>query len=245
MSARETRRPTIYESASAPAQAPGPRRRSGALVAVLLVAVAVGAVVLLRAPARPARAAVTASPSPTASASRDAGAPGSRLADLEVHRGETATIRYRVTGPRAPTVGDPGRHGRRRTAGQGPAADGRGGCRQVARGGRAHRPGAGPLHLRAAVGEAATSPPRLTGPAPRVRRPPHPLPRRSSCSRRCRRASRARRRSRPPGSGSPAATATSPSRSSTPTARRRRVPRARAVPAGEPLQGDHAGRLAA
>jgi hypothetical protein len=98
---RMSERPTIYESAA--------RRRKrrlrgvtiGALVAVLLVAaLAAGAVVWLREGGGAAEGTIAHPPSPEASAS--AAVPALRLArlgDVAVHRGETATIRYRLTGP--------------------------------------------------------------------------------------------------------------------------------------------------
>jgi hypothetical protein len=94
-------RPTIYESAA--------RRRKrrlrgvaiGAFVAVLLVAaLAIGAVVWLR-DGGGAAAGTTGHP-PSSEASASATAPAlrlSRLGDVAVHRGETATIRYRLVGP--------------------------------------------------------------------------------------------------------------------------------------------------
>ncbi|HEY5168721.1 MAG TPA: hypothetical protein VIK03_04925, partial [Thermoleophilia bacterium] len=94
-------RPTIYESAA--------RRRKrrlrgvaiGALVAVLLVAaLAAGAVVWLRDGGGAAAGTASHAASPEASASAPAPALRlSRLGDVAVHRGETATIRYRLTGP--------------------------------------------------------------------------------------------------------------------------------------------------
>ena len=88
-------RPTIYESAAR-------RRRRrvrgaliGALVVALVAALVIGAV-WLRGGARagsPAATAAVAAPSPAAEPLRL-----SRLADLKVHRGESATVRYRVIG---------------------------------------------------------------------------------------------------------------------------------------------------
>ena len=94
-------RPTIYESA---ARRRKRRRRSvavGASVAVLLVAaLAVGAVFWLRDGDGAAAGAASHPASPEASAAATAPALRlSRLGDLAVHRGETATIRYRLTGP--------------------------------------------------------------------------------------------------------------------------------------------------
>jgi len=97
---RMDERPTIYESAAR-------RRRRrlrgaliGALVVVLLVAaVAVAAVWLRHGAGTPAATAAAATPSPSAEPLRL-----SRLADVEVHRGETATIRYRVVGHAAATT---------------------------------------------------------------------------------------------------------------------------------------------
>ena len=89
--------PTIYES-----RARRRRRRTciavlGALLALVVVAASVGAAaVLLRADEQGAgvsESAPPASPSPSASPAHVAG-----LADLEVHRGDKATVRYRVVG---------------------------------------------------------------------------------------------------------------------------------------------------
>ncbi len=90
-------RPTIYESA---ARRRKRRRRGvaiGAFVVLLVAAVAIGAVVWLRGGDHAAAGTAGHSPSPEASAT--APAPRlSRLGDIVVHRGETATIRYRLTG---------------------------------------------------------------------------------------------------------------------------------------------------
>ena len=92
-------RPTIYESA---ARRRGRRIRGavlGALVAVLAVVAAAGAaVVLLRGDEGAAAGAAGHSPSPSASPAKPA-LRLSRLAGVEVRRGEKATVRYRVTGP--------------------------------------------------------------------------------------------------------------------------------------------------
>ena len=95
---RMSERPTIYESA---ARRRGRRVRGaviGALVVVLAVAAVAGAVVFLLRDGDEGAAAGTASrspsPSPAAPALRL-----SRLSDVEVHRGEKATVRYRVSGP--------------------------------------------------------------------------------------------------------------------------------------------------
>ena len=92
-----SQRPTIYESAAR-------RRRRrvraaviGALAAVLVAAAAAGALVLLLRDGDEHAAAATAGHSPSASPA----APAlrlSRLGDIEVHRGEKATVRYRVIG---------------------------------------------------------------------------------------------------------------------------------------------------
>ena len=91
-----SQRPTIYES-----QARRRRRRRrgavlGALIAVAVAATAAGAAVVLLRGGEPGAGASTASspaeaPSPTATPAHVAG-----LADLEVRRGDKATIRYRV-----------------------------------------------------------------------------------------------------------------------------------------------------
>ena len=97
---------TIYESAR--------RRRKRrvravtivVLVVLLLAAVAVAAVFFLRGPETAASGDAAASPSPSLPASPSA-APArlARLTDVDVHRGETATIRYRVvTAPEATAV---------------------------------------------------------------------------------------------------------------------------------------------
>jgi hypothetical protein len=99
-------RRTIYESAA------GRRRRRvraaviAGVAAVLLAAVTVAAVYVVRDDPGAAPSSDAASASPTASApSSPAPARLARLADVEVHRGETATIRYRViTAPEAMTV---------------------------------------------------------------------------------------------------------------------------------------------
>jgi hypothetical protein len=92
-------RPTIYESA---ARRRGRRIRGavlGALVAVLAVVAAAGAaVVLLRGDEGVAAGAAGHSPSPSSSPSKSA-LRLSRLAGVEVRRGEKAMVRYRVTGP--------------------------------------------------------------------------------------------------------------------------------------------------
>ena len=99
-------RRTIYESAR--------RRRKRrvraitlvVLIVLLLAAVAVAAVFFLRGPETAASGDAAASPSPSVPASPSA-APArlARLTDVEVHRGETATIRYRVvTAPEATAV---------------------------------------------------------------------------------------------------------------------------------------------
>jgi hypothetical protein len=93
-----SQRPTIYESAAR-------RRRRrvrgaviGALIAVLVVAVLAAAVVLwLRDDDGSAAAVAGASPAAAASPAAPA-LTVSRLADVKVHRGEPATIRYRVVG---------------------------------------------------------------------------------------------------------------------------------------------------
>ncbi len=93
-------RPTIYESAAR-------RRRRrvrgaviGALVAVLAIAAVAGGIALLLHDGDEDAAAGTAShlPSPSAPPAPPA-LRLSRLRDVEVHRGEKATIRYRVLGP--------------------------------------------------------------------------------------------------------------------------------------------------
>lgn len=89
-------RPTIYESAARRRR----RRVRGALigalaVAVLVAAVAVAALWLRDGAGSPAATAAGARPSPSSSSSR---LHLSRLSDLEVHRGEAVTIRYRVGG---------------------------------------------------------------------------------------------------------------------------------------------------
>ncbi len=94
-------RPTIYESAARRRR----RRRRGALLATLVVVLVVAALVAvaevwLRDDGGDEAAAVAASLSapPSASPSTAATLRLSRLGDVEVRRGETASIRYRVTG---------------------------------------------------------------------------------------------------------------------------------------------------
>ena len=93
--------PTIYESAARRHR----RRRRAALLATLVVVLVVAALVAVAegwlrddggdeaaAVAASTSASVSASPSPAAALRL------SRLGDVEVHRGETASMRYRVTG---------------------------------------------------------------------------------------------------------------------------------------------------
>ncbi len=94
-------RPTIYESAARRRR----RRRRAALLATVVVVLVVAALVAvaevwLRDAGGDEAAAVAASTSasPSASPSPAAALRLSRLGDVEVHRGETASIRYRVTG---------------------------------------------------------------------------------------------------------------------------------------------------
>ena len=97
---RMSERPTIYESAARRRRRRVRAAALGALVAVLLVAaLALAAVVWLGDGGDDGAAAGTASRSPAPSASPAAPALRlSRLADVEVHRGETASLRYRVIG---------------------------------------------------------------------------------------------------------------------------------------------------
>lgn len=90
-------RPTIYESTAR-------RRRRrvrgaviGALVAILVIAAAAGGIVLLLRDGDEGAAAGTASHSPSPTATAALRLP--RLRDVEVHRGEKATVRFRVLGP--------------------------------------------------------------------------------------------------------------------------------------------------
>ena len=98
--ARMSERPTIYESAARRHRRRLRAAAIGALFAVLLVAaLAVAAEVWVRDDGAGAAAGTAGhSPAPSASAT----APDlrlSRLGRVEVHRGETATIRYRLAGP--------------------------------------------------------------------------------------------------------------------------------------------------